>query len=180
MRLVTYVLAHDEPLQRVGVLLRSGGLVANLGLLVDAAGVAIPTASMLELLGAGPRVLEQAGRLVDALERELADGAGADHPAVASLDGVRLLAPIPRPGKLLCVGVNYRDHVLEVPKRSLPDEPFVFSKLPSVVIGPYDSIRHPGAPHTLDYEVELALVIGRSGRRIPPERALEHVAPTRS
>jgi 2-keto-4-pentenoate hydratase/2-oxohepta-3-ene-1,7-dioic acid hydratase in catechol pathway len=176
MRLVTYQRAGGPQRPRVGALLRSGTHLADLERLAGTSSEMLPTTSMLDLLAAGPSALALAEALVDTVERDSSGAQGLSHPAVEPMDRVRLLAPIPRPGKVLCVGVNYKDHVLEVPGRSLPDEPFVFSKLPSVVIGPYDRIVHPGDPHTVDYEVELACVIGKPGRRIPPERALEHVA----
>jgi 2-keto-4-pentenoate hydratase/2-oxohepta-3-ene-1,7-dioic acid hydratase in catechol pathway len=178
MRLVTYLPSHGDQRPRVGVLQRSGTEVADLHRLAALAGEEIPTSSVLALLQAGPAVLARVAELADALERgqDPVAAAPAGRPVLEPLAGVRLLAPVPRPGKILCVGVNYRDHVLEVPGRSLPDEPFVFSKLPSVTIGPHDPIVHPGPPHTVDYEVELACVIGQHGRRIPAARALEYVA----
>jgi 2,4-didehydro-3-deoxy-L-rhamnonate hydrolase len=86
----------------------------------------------------------------------------------------RLSAPI-RPGKILCSGVNYASHADENPDAELPEEPFFFSKLPSAVIGPDEPIRIPRPTTLTDYEVELAMVIGTRGYRIPEDRALEHV-----
>ena len=85
-----------------------------------------------------------------------------------------LLAPI-RPGKILCSGVNYASHADENPDAKMPEEPFFFSKLPSAVIGPGEPIRIPRETTLTDYEVELSMVIGTRGYRIPEERALEHV-----
>jgi 2-keto-4-pentenoate hydratase/2-oxohepta-3-ene-1,7-dioic acid hydratase in catechol pathway len=87
-----------------------------------------------------------------------------------------LLAPIPRPGKILCSGVNYRSHVDENPNARLPDEPFFFAKLPSAVIGPGEPIVHPRITQQLDYEVELAIVIGSTMRRTVPEQVMQHIA----
>jgi 2-keto-4-pentenoate hydratase/2-oxohepta-3-ene-1,7-dioic acid hydratase in catechol pathway len=101
-----------------------------------------------------------------ALER--AEAAGKEVP------DARLLAPI-RPGKILCSGVNYASHADENPNAVLPEEPFFFSKLPSAVIGPGEPIRIPRPTTLADYEVELAMVIGRRAHRIPEELALEHV-----
>jgi 2-keto-4-pentenoate hydratase/2-oxohepta-3-ene-1,7-dioic acid hydratase in catechol pathway len=107
----------------------------------------------------------------------IADGeAGLEQAAAASevVGEARLLAPI-RPGKILCSGVNYASHADENPNAVMPEEPFFFSKLPSAVIGPGEPIRIPRPTTLTDYEVELAMVIGTGGYRIPDERALEHV-----
>jgi 2-keto-4-pentenoate hydratase/2-oxohepta-3-ene-1,7-dioic acid hydratase in catechol pathway len=74
---------------------------------------------------------------------------------------IRLLAPIPRPGKVLCSGINYRSHFEENPKAVMPEEPFFFAKLSTSVIGPGVPIQHPARTRQLDYEVEFAAVIGR-------------------
>ncbi len=100
--------------------------------------------------------------------------AAAAADAGTSIEGATVTAPI-RPGKILCSGVNYASHADENPGAVLPTEPFFFSKLPSAVIGPGDAIRIPRESTLTDYEVELAMVIGRRGYRIPEERALEHV-----
>jgi 2-keto-4-pentenoate hydratase/2-oxohepta-3-ene-1,7-dioic acid hydratase in catechol pathway len=90
------------------------------------------------------------------------------------IEGAQLLAPL-RPGKILCSGVNYASHAEENPDAVMPTEPFFFSKLPSAVIGPGEPIRIPRPTTLTDYEVELAMVIGTGGYRIPEERALDHV-----
>ena len=87
---------------------------------------------------------------------------------------VTLLAPIPRPPKLICIGLNYRDHAIES-KMEIPKVPTVFSKFPSAVIGPGDPIVLPKNSTQPDYEAEFAFVIGRGGRHIPAERWREHV-----
>ncbi len=87
----------------------------------------------------------------------------------------RVLAPIPRPGKILCSGINYASHKQENPDAVFPDEPFFFSKLPSAVIGPGEPIVIPRAETQTDYEVELALVIGRTAARVSEAEALGHV-----
>jgi len=107
----------------------------------------------------------------------LADGARGLERARQAADevaGTRLLAPI-RPGKTLCSGINYASHADENPAAKMPEEPFFFSKLPSAVIGPGAPIVIPREQTLTDYEVELAMVIGRGGRRIREEDALDHV-----
>ena len=90
------------------------------------------------------------------------------------LSAVTLLAPIPRPPKFICVGLNYRDHALES-KMEIPKVPTIFSKFPSAVIAPGESIVLPKNSTQPDYEAEFAFVIGRGGRHIPAERWQEHV-----
>ncbi|HKQ40654.1 MAG TPA: fumarylacetoacetate hydrolase family protein [Verrucomicrobiae bacterium] len=89
---------------------------------------------------------------------------------------VKLLAPIPRPGKILCSGINYRGHMEENPGAKLPTEPFFFSKLPSAVIGPGEPIIHPKLSRQVDYEVEFAVVIGKRMKRTPRNEVLDCVA----
>ncbi len=112
-----------------------------------------------------------------ALIRAGADGLARTAAAVESgtpVEGATLLAPI-RPGKILCSGVNYASHAEENPGATLPTEPFFFSKLPSAVVGPGAPIRIPRPTSNTDYEVELAMVIGVGGYRIPEDQALDHV-----
>ncbi|NXY79160.1 FAHD2 protein, partial [Glareola pratincola] len=78
---------------------------------------------------------------------------------------VRLLAPVGDPQKVIAVGLNYRDHCQEQ-SVSVPKEPIIFSKFPSAIIGPFDDIVHPQDSSEVDWEVELAAVIGKEGRHI--------------
>jgi 2-keto-4-pentenoate hydratase/2-oxohepta-3-ene-1,7-dioic acid hydratase in catechol pathway len=91
------------------------------------------------------------------------------------LEDVEVMAPIARPPKIVCVGLNYRDHAKEQNKPT-PESPLLFMKAPNIVIGPEDEVRIPrAAPEKVDYEVELAVVIGRAGFEIPRARAGEHI-----
>ncbi len=94
--------------------------------------------------------------------------------AVLALDGVRLTAPIPRPGKILCIGLNYRDHAEETGK-PIPERPILFSKFPTAVIGPADPVVLPRISSKVDFEAELGVVLGRRAKHVTRERALEHV-----
>ncbi len=85
----------------------------------------------------------------------------ADH----ALEAVRLTAPIPRPGKILCLGLNYRDHAAEA-GMALPDSQLWFAKMQTAVNGPFDAIQLPRVSTKLDYEAELAIVIGRRCRHV--------------
>ena len=88
---------------------------------------------------------------------------------------VKLLAPVPHPEKVICVGLNYADHAAESGQPP-PPEPIVFSKFSSAVIAHEDEIVLPPLSQQVDYEAELVVVIGVGGHRIPIETALEHVA----
>jgi 2-keto-4-pentenoate hydratase/2-oxohepta-3-ene-1,7-dioic acid hydratase in catechol pathway len=88
---------------------------------------------------------------------------------------VRLLAPVPRPGKILCVGLNYRDHAKET-GQAIPTEPVLFSKYASSVVGPGADVLVPPEAGKVDYEAELAVVIGRRASRVVAAGALDHVA----
>jgi 2-keto-4-pentenoate hydratase/2-oxohepta-3-ene-1,7-dioic acid hydratase in catechol pathway len=90
------------------------------------------------------------------------------------VSSVRLLAPVPRPPKILCVGLNYRDHAIEA-KMEIPAVPTVFTKLSTAVVGSGDPIVVPAFITKPDYEAEFAVVIGKGGSRIPRDRWREHV-----
>jgi acylpyruvate hydrolase len=109
--------------------------------------------------------------------RALAAQALANPPAAAVLDrsSVKLAAPIPRPGKIICIGLNYRDHAAES-NAELPAFPTVFAKYSSCIIGPGASIVIPRVTSQVDYEGELAVVIGRRARDVAEADALDYVA----
>jgi 2-keto-4-pentenoate hydratase/2-oxohepta-3-ene-1,7-dioic acid hydratase in catechol pathway len=93
---------------------------------------------------------------------------GARH----ALSEVALLAPIPRPSKIFAIGLNYADHIAESGLEP-PEVPTVFAKYRNTICGPYDAIERPRVSTHLDYEGELAVVIGRRGRHVPRDRAHE-------
>jgi 2,4-didehydro-3-deoxy-L-rhamnonate hydrolase len=93
-----------------------------------------------------------------------------------AFEEVKVLAPVPRPGKILCSGINYRGHKEENPEAKMPSEPFFFSKLPSAVIGPGEAIIKPPQTNQLDYEVELAVVIGRTMKRTVEAEVMDCIA----
>lgn len=98
----------------------------------------------------------------------------ASGPETVRLSAVKLLAPIPRPPKFICVGLNYRDHAIES-KMEIPTVPTIFNKFPNVVIAAGDPIVLPANSSKPDYEAEFAFVIGKGGRHIPADRWQEHV-----
>lgn len=114
---------------------------------------------MLTLIRDGEEGLRQA--------EQAASGTSVGEPE-------RMLAPL-RPATMLFCGVNYPDHADENPNAVMPSEPFFFSKLRNAIVGPGEPIVIPQAGTHTDYEVELAVVIGRRARRVARERALDHV-----
>jgi 2-keto-4-pentenoate hydratase/2-oxohepta-3-ene-1,7-dioic acid hydratase in catechol pathway len=90
------------------------------------------------------------------------------------LKDAKILAPVPRPPKLICIGLNYLDHAKETGQQ-VPAVPTVFNKFTNVVIGPGASIVLPNASKAPDYEAEMAIVIGPGGRNIPASKAMDHV-----
>src|ERR1043165_4221423 len=87
---------------------------------------------------------------------------------------VRLLAPVPRPGKLIAIGLNYRDHAAES-NMAIPERPVVFSKFTTSVIGPDEPVVLPTTSEQVDYEAELAVVIGRRAKNVSRDDALSFV-----
>ena len=107
--------------------------------------------------------------------QEVIGGSGtAAAGAAVPLASVRLRAPL-RPGKIICVGLNYMDHCREQ-KIDPPDRPTLFAKFPTSVVGPGDAIEWPADFSTqVDYEAELAVVVGRTARRVRSDDALDYV-----
>jgi 2-keto-4-pentenoate hydratase/2-oxohepta-3-ene-1,7-dioic acid hydratase in catechol pathway len=97
-------------------------------------------------------------------------------PELPNAEELRIGAPVARPGKVVCIGLNYRDHAEETGAK-IPERPVVFLKASYTVVGPNDTVLIPRGSTKTDYEVELAIVIGREARYLEsPEAALEHVA----
>ncbi|AUA57867.1 Ureidoglycolate lyase [Achromobacter spanius] len=106
---------------------------------------------------------------------EIAGAAQADGMPCRPLAGLQWLPPVPAPGKILCVGLNYGRHVAEA-GRDLPAHPSMFVRFADSVVGHREPVWKPRASDRFDYEGELAVVIGRGGRHIAAEDALSHVA----
>lgn len=127
---------------------------------------------------AGERVFDLgmpggAAWLRDAIAAEalasLADG------AVYDLDAVRLLPVVPNPGKILCIGLNYASHVAEMGRKQ-EGWPAVFTRWPDTLVAHGDPLVRPREGQDFDFEGELAVVIGKGGRRIPREQAMDRIA----
>jgi acylpyruvate hydrolase len=110
-------------------------------------------------------------------------GAGTDFAALATapvgapipLERVRLLPVVPHPGKIVCLGLNYRGHAAET-RREVPSYPVLFAKFADSLVGPHDPILMPPESSQVDFEAELAVVIGRPARRVGAAEALDAVA----
>ncbi len=172
MKLVTYR-ASVEGAARLGVI--EGDLVVDVERLAAGQGETLP-ASMLGLIDAGRPGLETLRACLEMAKGRYKPG------AATALANVRLLAPIPRPRKnIFGIGLNYVEHVAESAasldtSKDLPKQPVVFSKPPTTVIGPGEAIEHNAdITRQLDWEVELAVIIGTTARRIRREDALAHV-----
>lgn len=166
MRLVTYDAGNGS---------RLGAIIADkvVDLPAGAAhfsGADLPN-DMLALIQDGQSALDAAEQVVSGVLRDLTS-LGPD--ATYDLEDVRLLAPLSNPPKLVCLGLNYKEHAIES-NEELPTEPLFFSKFSSAIIGLGETIKRPRQSETLDFETELTFVIGRGGRHIPEEEAMDHV-----
>lgn len=130
---------------------------------------AVGTNDMVQFIRQGDAGLN-AARTYLSTKPDAARPAGAGLP----FDAVTLQAPV-RPTTVWCSGLNYRSHVLENPNATFLDEPRFFAKLANTIIGPDQPILHPGERFLVDYEVELAVVIGKTARRLTQPTAMEHV-----
>ena len=117
-----------------------------------------------QLLAAGPEVLEHVRRLTK-----------RSDVVRLPVDKARLAAPVPEPQKIICLGLNYRDHAAET-NAPIPKEPILFSKYPTALIGPGEAIVLPAVSNEVDYEAELVIVVGKRGRHLTADNALAHVA----
>lgn len=115
-------------------------------------------ACVKNLLAAGPAVRKAA-----------AEAAKSPTAVKYAANAVRLLPPVPHPSKILCIGLNYRDHAIEGGK-AIPTEPVVFGKFANTLIGPGDPIKLPRVAQKVDYEAELVIVIGKTGKHIPNDQ----------
>lgn len=165
MRLITFAL-EDGGAPRVGALLADGEQVLDFG-----AALGVTTGPLAWFDMDGPWFAR-----ARALYGEVTSGAKSpeDAGAVVRCDRVRVLAPVPRPGKLICIGLNYRDHAAES-NMPIPERPVVFSKFTTAAAAPDQPVVIPATSAQVDYEAELAVVIGRRAKGVSGERALDYV-----
>jgi 2-keto-4-pentenoate hydratase/2-oxohepta-3-ene-1,7-dioic acid hydratase in catechol pathway len=163
MRLASYRGTNGSP--RSAVVVGDPGQERIIDL-VEGSGGRLPDGDLLALLQAGPDALAAA--------RSVADGGTAGQP----VSSVELLAPISRPGKLLAVAGNFQAHIEEGGGQRVDKEkivPKLFIKPSSSIIAPGQAVALPSVSDALDWELELAIVIGTAGRDIPVEKARDHV-----
>lgn len=140
---------------------------------------ALCPSSMVEFLQGGDEAMELARHLLaefrDYISTPRVKEDFTERRIIVRRKSLRLGAPLPRPGKILCLGLNYRDHVAEAGQQ-IPEIPVIFTKAPGCVIGPGDPILLPKVSDQVDYEIEFAFVMGRRAKDVPDARALEYVA----
>lgn len=130
--------------------------------------------TMRQFLELGEPGLDFARSIVDAARQ---GDLPPDYPSMPlDGEGARLRAPILDPGKILCTGLNYREHAAEAETDVPAEWPFTFCKLPENIRGPGDSLTYPAISKQLDAEIELAVVIGRTARNVSEDDALSYVA----
>ncbi|MGZ5009227.1 MAG: fumarylacetoacetate hydrolase family protein [Methylobacter sp.] len=152
MKLVTFTYNHET---------RVGAVVGDF--VVDGKNNTRIPLTMLEFLSAGDSAL-------DAMQQQIDNGESR-----IALDQVKLHAPVPRPGKYLAVSLNYNDHIQET-GLDKPEYPSFFTKQSTCVIGPGEAIQRPKVSDKLDYEGELAFVIGKRCRHVPVDKAHQVIA----
>jgi 2-keto-4-pentenoate hydratase/2-oxohepta-3-ene-1,7-dioic acid hydratase in catechol pathway len=177
MNIISFATAESDWKQpRLGIILRDG--TRDLGYRLDCERLFEPShrpsnpLSWFDMDGEWfQRASQTCKELVkdeDALERAKANGL-----LVGSQDAY-WFAPVPRPGKLICIGLNYRDHAAES-NMAIPERPVIFSKFPTCVIAPGEPVVIPSTSHQVDYEAELAVVIGRRAKNVKASRAIDYV-----
>lgn len=177
MKLVTFEYQNQE---RIGAIDNSGRVVdlhrAYASYL--SASENNPQADRLAAITLGKDMVEFLKRgesALDAARKALAH-ASKTAETVYDRQQVRLKSPVPRPGALVSAGKNFSDHVAEMSSKKGPVAPVAFLKLPGTVIGPEDDIPYPPEVKNLDYEVELAVIMGKPCVEVTAEEALDYVA----
>lgn len=153
MRLVTFQTEDGSA--------KAGALVGDAVVDLSATDSSLP-ATVKELLAGGAETLAKADQ-------------ASRRPDAVTVGDVSLLAPIPDPQKIICIGLNYKDHAEESGAK-IPTEPVVFNKFPTAATGHDTPILLPSVSDEVDYEAELVVVIGKAGRNISEAAAMEHVA----
>ncbi|KAL1137674.1 hypothetical protein AAG570_009370 [Ranatra chinensis] len=156
MRFMQYTCKRDGP-QRLGVQLAPDRDIIE----VSAVRASVPN-NLVDFLRAGPQMMDKAKRIV------------AEGESLISCENVNILPPITKPDKIICVGLNYKSHCDEQ-KKPYPKEPFFFSKFPSTIVGPNGNVIHPPNSRALDWEVELAVIMGKECRNVFKDKAKDYI-----
>ncbi len=152
---------------RIVDLLEAGGELAARGELSTSQQELLGALDLKSWLSRGAESIEVARRIGELLEE--------NSEAIYPREDVRFLPPIPDPEKIICIGLNYRDHA-EEQSRSLPQNPLIFAKFSSSLIGYDDEIKLPAISQKVDPEAELCVVMLESGKELSLERAREAIA----
>jgi 2-keto-4-pentenoate hydratase/2-oxohepta-3-ene-1,7-dioic acid hydratase in catechol pathway len=153
MRLIQFIL---NGIKQFGAELKDGKRIYNLSHIAD---------NCIDYL----KLIDEKKSLEDDVRRQVEQAENADENTILKSNIDKILAPITAPDKLICMGMNYKDHC-EEQNAPIPVEPIVFNKFPSCIVGPSDSILYPkydDITQEIDWEVELAFVIGKKGKYIP-------------
>lgn len=169
MKIVSFVRAGES-------VVRTGALLADRDEVLDFGAADLPRpAGPRDAFDLGAELLPAAQALHARIASAGAGGAALRASgALVPRAGVRLVAPVPRPRKVICIGLNYRDHAAES-GLPIPERPLFFSKFPTSVIGAGEPVVIPPGSEQVDYEAELAVVIGRRASRIDVAAAYDHV-----
>lgn len=158
MRIVRFT--HEDKTERIGARLKNGNIL-------DASEIEPPRDPFA--------VYDLDGEFLPRLRQEVERAEGSStHLQIHDHESVRLLAPVARPRKIICIGVNYDDHALES-AMELPEKPLVFSKFSTTICGPGDVVSIPDGSEQVDYEAELGVIIGREVQNCTEEAALSAV-----
>ncbi|WP_152655191.1 fumarylacetoacetate hydrolase family protein [Oceanobacillus sp. CFH 90083] len=163
MKLVAYQKGKNEN-DRVGVLIDSERL-ADVEDLSQQFGEKVLPANPSDFY-------EDAAHHIEVLQQVLQKSSGYE---TLSLQDVRLGMPLGKAKKVICVGINYQEHIHEM-KSQVPDFPVLFAKFDNAIIGPEDDIYYPSITEKLDYEVELTVVIGKTASKVKKEDAFDYIA----
>jgi 2-keto-4-pentenoate hydratase/2-oxohepta-3-ene-1,7-dioic acid hydratase in catechol pathway len=155
---------------RAGALMPGEKTVLNFAVAVDAS-ADVPLLAWFDL---DDEWLTKARQIHDGLAKSAERAETLPRGSVLQRSDVVIGPPVPRPGKIICIGLNYKDHAAEMHK-PLPEEPLVFAKLPTTVIGAEDPIRLPQWAGRIDHEAELAVVMGRRAANVKAADAMDYV-----
>lgn len=177
MRLVTFIprdWGRGKTVPHVGALIGNGKQIIDFFIALNVSEKDFKSpADLLEWFDLDGALLRHATALYEKLINSETNSETLNE-AILSRDEVQLLAPVSRPGKLICIGLNYRDHAAES-KMPIPERPIVFSKFTTSIIGHEQTVILPAGSEKSDYEAELAVIIGRRAKGVKPEDALDYV-----
>lgn len=171
MKLITYRQGGRES---IGVIVNDRVVDLNAGMSVLGRSDTLAS-DMVNLLEGGEEALQLARQVVEVYQQLVSEKSGEAEAVSAQLSAIEYRPPVTRPQKILAIGANYMAHCAES-GMPIPQKPIVFVKVTSALVAHNEAIVYPRITQELDYEGELAVVIGKRAYRVPEERAMEHVA----